>query len=357
MMVAYWDAGYVQLDVSDPANPALHHRHHFDEPTRSPGRPAGGQRPPGRVLARQPVPAGRRRGLRAVPRVVRDTSGPTAGRAATGSRATPSPASSLPDGMLNGPRVRRLRLRPGDDPGRAGRRRRPVTEDIALVERGGRAARRRRRACGFANKFDNAQAAGWDGRHVFNQVRPDDGPGEHAHRRGRHPRRRTCRRVRRDRRPTACSADGDPPPRRPAQPARTSRSGRSSTAGATRTSTTRRPSEELDAFAIPEARDARFATGFGDLSIHEFATDPTKNLGYSSYYAGGIRVLRFSRPTACEQVGAWIDDERLELLGRRAVHDPDGRAADRRLGSRLRARDPALHGPGGAAAAVARTSA
>ena len=54
-------------------------------------------------------------------------------------------------------------------------------------------------------------------------------------------------------------------------------------------------SEELDAFAIPESLDARFAAGFGDLSIHEFATDPTENLAYVSYYSGGIRVLRFSR--------------------------------------------------------------
>ena len=35
-------------------------------------------------------------------------------------------------------------------------------------------------------------------------------------------------------------------------------------------------SEELDAFAIPEALDERFASGFGDLSIHEFATDPAR---------------------------------------------------------------------------------
>jgi hypothetical protein len=31
---------------------------------------------------------------------------------------------------------------------------------------------------------------------------------------------------------------------------------------------------ELDAYAVPEALDERFASGFGDLSIHEFATDP-----------------------------------------------------------------------------------
>jgi hypothetical protein len=68
-------------------------------------------------------------------------------------------------------------------------------------------------------------------------------------------------------------------------------------------------SAHLDAFAIPEALDARFADGFGDLSIHEFATDPTTNLAYASYYAGGIRVLRFSRQNGLEQVGAWISDD------------------------------------------------
>ena len=37
--------------------------------------------------------------------------------------------------------------------------------------------------------------------------------------------------------------------------------------------------------------DEAFATGFGDLTVHEFATDPTENLAYSSYYAGGMRVM------------------------------------------------------------------
>jgi hypothetical protein len=50
---------------------------------------------------------------------------------------------------------------------------------------------------------------------------------------------------------------------------------------------------EVDAYAIPEALDPAFAFGFGDLSIHEFATDPTQNLAYVSYYSGGVRVFRF----------------------------------------------------------------
>jgi hypothetical protein len=51
--------------------------------------------------------------------------------------------------------------------------------------------------------------------------------------------------------------------------------------------------EEVDAYAIPEALDEQYAFGFGDLSIHEFATDPTQNLAYVSYYSGGMRVFRF----------------------------------------------------------------
>ena len=51
--------------------------------------------------------------------------------------------------------------------------------------------------------------------------------------------------------------------------------------------------QEVDAYAIPEALDPNYAFGFGDLSIHEFATDPSQNLAYVSYYSGGMRVFRF----------------------------------------------------------------
>jgi hypothetical protein len=62
----------------------------------------------------------------------------------------------------------------------------------------------------------------------------------------------------------------------------------------------------LDSYAIPEALDPAFAFGHGDLSIHEFATDPDQNLAYSSYYAGGLRVFRFGE-TGLDEVGHYID--------------------------------------------------
>jgi hypothetical protein len=62
---------------------------------------------------------------------------------------------------------------------------------------------------------------------------------------------------------------------------------------------------KVDDYAIPEALDPAYAFGFGDLSIHEFATDPERNLAYSSYYAGGLRVVRFGA-TGIEEVGHYI---------------------------------------------------
>ncbi len=62
----------------------------------------------------------------------------------------------------------------------------------------------------------------------------------------------------------------------------------------------------VDHFAIEEALDERYAFGFGDLSVHEFATDPKVNVAYSSYYAGGMRVFRFGEG-GLEQTGKFID--------------------------------------------------
>jgi hypothetical protein len=72
--------------------------------------------------------------------------------------------------------------------------------------------------------------------------------------------------------------------------------------------------ERIDSYAIPEALDPAFAFGFGDLSIHEIATDPGQNLAYSSYYAGGMRVFRFGA-SGIEEVGHYIDPEGNNFWG------------------------------------------
>jgi hypothetical protein len=64
---------------------------------------------------------------------------------------------------------------------------------------------------------------------------------------------------------------------------------------------------EVDAYAVPEALDESFASGFGDLSIHEVATDPEAPLAYSSYYAAGFRVFRFDG-RGLRETGRFIDE-------------------------------------------------
>jgi hypothetical protein len=66
--------------------------------------------------------------------------------------------------------------------------------------------------------------------------------------------------------------------------------------------------EAIDHWALPESLDPTKASGFGDLSIHEVATDPTTNRVYVSHYSGGFRVFDFSRRRGLQEVGAYIAD-------------------------------------------------
>lgn len=73
--------------------------------------------------------------------------------------------------------------------------------------------------------------------------------------------------------------------------------------------------EQIDAYAIDEALDEDFATGFGDLSVHEVAVDPfKKNLAYLSYYAGGLRVIKYGA-SGLKEVGHYVDEEGNNFWG------------------------------------------
>ena len=64
---------------------------------------------------------------------------------------------------------------------------------------------------------------------------------------------------------------------------------------------------ELDTYAIPEAHQEAFAVGFGDLTVHEVATDPVDaNRAYLSYYAGGLRSLTI-QGTELVETGGYLD--------------------------------------------------
>ncbi len=65
---------------------------------------------------------------------------------------------------------------------------------------------------------------------------------------------------------------------------------------------------ELDTYAVPEAHNPAFATGFGDLSVHEVATSHQRDdLAYFSYYAAGFRVVSVAGGEFAE-LGHFIDE-------------------------------------------------
>lgn len=91
--------------------------------------------------------------------------------------------------------------------------------------------------------------------------------------------------------------------------------------------------EWMDAYAVPEALDPAFATGFGNLTVHEVETDPrlradgtSFNLGYLSWYAAGARVVTFG-PEGLTEVGHFIDEGGNDFWG---IH-PIAQGRDRPL--------------------------
>jgi hypothetical protein len=82
--------------------------------------------------------------------------------------------------------------------------------------------------------------------------------------------------------------------------------------------------KELDTYAIPESQDPAFGRGFGDLSVHEVATDPSKNVAYISYYAGGFRVVEFSKTGGIREVGGYLDPSGNNFWGVQVHITPTG---------------------------------
>ncbi|MDP4505436.1 PA domain-containing protein [Nonomuraea turcica] len=70
----------------------------------------------------------------------------------------------------------------------------------------------------------------------------------------------------------------------------------------------RKTMAELDTYAVPEAHDPAYATGKGDLSVHEVATSAKQpDLAYFSYYSAGFRVTRIVNGKI-QEVGHFIDE-------------------------------------------------
>ena len=52
--------------------------------------------------------------------------------------------------------------------------------------------------------------------------------------------------------------------------------------------------KQVDTYAVEEATQEKYASGFGDLSVHEVAVDPKRQgVAYLAYYGAGVRVIRY----------------------------------------------------------------
>jgi hypothetical protein len=91
---------------------------------------------------------------------------------------------------------------------------------------------------------------------------------------------------------------------------------------------------QVDTYAIPESQTDEFATGFGDLSVHEVAMDPKQRIGYLAYYSGGLRVVKYG-DSGIQEVGAFIDEGGNNFWGVEVYQRGDQRyvlASDRDFG-------------------------
>jgi hypothetical protein len=300
MIASYWDAGYITADLSDPANPVYIGDNDFGtvDPLFPDLSPEGSAHQaefshdnryilgadedfaPFRTRARIPSDASAGTFVTVEP-------GDTAQRIA-----------DLQGRKLNGPTTYVGRActadsvpAPGADDGDS------TTERIAVIERGD---------CNFSVKLDNVEAKGWEGYVVFNNAnRPDGDPLVNMLTEG-----TTLPGVfmRRADALKGIFAGAETTPA-------VGGSGRDFEVAvlfdgwgyAQLYRNNAGKLERIDSYAIPEALDERYATGFGDLSIHEFAADDDENLAYSSYYSGGLRVFSFGS-RGFEEVGRFIDE-------------------------------------------------
>ena len=93
--------------------------------------------------------------------------------------------------------------------------------------------------------------------------------------------------------------------------------------------------QDVDQYYVPESQDPAYASGFGDLSVHEVATDPDRNLAYISYYGAGFRVVSYGAG-GMKEVGRHIDQGGNNFWGVEVHRHPNGQkyvlASDRDSG-------------------------
>jgi Ca2+-binding RTX toxin-like protein len=339
MLSDYWDAGYVQLDVTDPANPTLITDTTFSgadpllpvspTPPREPLSPEGNAHQGEFSFDNQFLLAADEDfgPYRLIERI-------------GGADAVPQFGFAVPVDINNEP-IPGLQIEAGDPFGPAGTRFigigcDPATIDpptptatIAVIERG---------TCTFEVKAQNAQDAGYEGFVIFNSNAAVNGCDTLINMQFNVPTTVTIRGVFvarqsglrilgvHDPANYTCTRGGATTPAPPAGvEGETLELAAAFDGWGYAHLYDAQTSAHLEAFAIPEALDERYAEGdFGVLSIHEFAADPTENLAYASHYSAGMRVFRFDRQNGLSQVGAFIAPEGSDFWGVEQFTTPDG---------------------------------
>jgi hypothetical protein len=332
MNVNYWDGGYVLLDVTNPAPGEVELIAESDYAELDEERLARGHEisPEGNSHQSELSPdrkflIGTDEDFNAYRAVATIDTGPFAGTEYTAVSASGTPPVD-PDTTITGPTTF---VGLACDPLAAG-------TGTALVERG---------VCSFQQKLDNITAAGYSAGIVFNTVRPDcqglvfmgaDGTIPYVF----VDRLTGLQLLGQTADPATVCEQASPPGGSPSEATtieavfdgwgyvrlfRTDIPGRSGQAGSI---------SQIDTYTIPEAQDEAFASGFGDLSVHEVAMDPDKPIAYLSYYAGGFRVVSYGRH-GLREVGKFIDEGGNNFWGVE-VYERHGRnyvlASDRDFG-------------------------
>ena len=307
MLMSYWDGGYVTLDVTDPASPKP--LSDTDFAAADPARAQFGQTITPEGNAHQAEFTNDNRFVFATdedfdPYRVQATfkGGPAAGRTFTAIQGSDTKLVDKDNPLVGDTRFLGLGCDPVADAG---------GDVIAVVERG---------VCDFQVKLDNIVAAGYKGLIVFNRTGEDgceglvsmlasstatpaifvsrtDGfrllgvePGPDY----------TCE--------NDADGGGTATPAGPSVAVDVSAvfDGWGYTHMYRTNLTPGAKMQEVDFYAPAEGQSETYAEGFGDMTVHEVATDPDERLVYVSHYALGMRVLRYD-DAGLEEVGAFVE--------------------------------------------------
>ena len=345
MLLSYWDGGYVQLNVNDPANPEFINDTDYAAVDPELADPANGQVPAG---SRDIPPEGNAHqaeftgdnemfigtdeDFSPFRPVFEITTGPNTGQHPAGEFGWTPTIDSRPGKSLTGTTVFTGYGCPGSPAiAHADTTGVPDGQQVAVMVRGPvQDPSANYEACYFSEKVEAAQNAGYDAvliaNHHVGAQRGDAADAKICGSKG-HSFTPTIPALCIGHRTAHLLFGSEPAYDVPVVPSKEPTVG---TVGESISAVSefdgwgyvqlfdRQSATSIDTFAVPEAMDPAFATGFGDLTVHEVATDPQHDRrAYLSYYAAGLRALDIQ----CADPG---DNSTCRLVEVGGYLDPNG---------------------------------